>query len=111
MKLRLENVGDIVAERKLTLLRDGKPFSEVLVLLGKPNQLPDFPDFYCPYQFKGAGSESEKVRYICGIDPFQALLLAIRALECDLDLLNKELGGNLRWEGDEKGWLGFPERD
>lgn len=107
MRLQLENVGEIIAERKLTLMRDGRPFSEVLVLLGRPKQLPDHPDFYCPYQFKGAGSE--KVKYICGIDPFQALMLAIKSLACDLDLLNKHLGGNLRWEGDEKGWLGFTE--
>jgi hypothetical protein len=107
MKLHLDSVGEIVAERKLTLLHDGKPFSEVLVFLGKPKQTPGLPDFYCPYQFKGAGSE--KVSYICGIDPFQALMLAIKSLACDLDVLNKHLGENLRREGDDKGWLGFPE--
>ena len=81
---------------------------EVLVLLGKPKQLPDHCDFYCPYQINGAGSET--VRYMCGIDAFQALQLAIKALAADLEVLNEHLRGNLRWEGDENGWLGFPDR-
>jgi hypothetical protein len=76
-------------------------------LLGKPKQLPDHSDYYCSYQIKGAGDE--KVRYSCGIDAFQALQLAIRTLGVELEVLNKDLGGKLEWEGDEKGWLGFPD--
>jgi predicted alpha/beta-hydrolase family hydrolase len=106
--MKLDDVGETIAMRKLSLLRDDGTTSEVLVLLGMPRQSPGYPDCYCPYQIKGAGSET--VRYMCGIDAFQALQLAIRALAADLEVLNEHLGGNLRWEGDEKGWLGFPDR-
>ena len=103
--MNLDDVGETIAVRRLTLVQDEASSSDVEVLLGKPKQLPDHRDFYCPYQIKGAGSQ--KVVYMCGIDTFQALQLALRALTADLDVLNERLGSNLRWEGDEKGWLGF----
>ena len=103
--MNLDDIGEIIAVRRLNLLRDDGPPSEVLALLGKPTQLPDHCDYYCPYQIKGAGSE--KVRYSCGIDTFQALQLAIGTLGVEVEVLNKHLGGSLMWEGDEKGWLGF----
>ena len=108
MKLQLEDVGETIASRELSLLNSTGSPSEVRVLLGKPKHLPDRDDFYCPYQIKGAGTET--VRFTCGIDAFQALLLAIRSLAGDIEVLNQALEGNLRWEGDEKGWLGFPKR-
>jgi hypothetical protein len=104
--MKLNDVGEIIAVRRLSLLNDEGTPSEVRALLGKPTQSPGYSDYYCPYQIIGAGSET--VRYMCGIDAFQALQLAIRSLGSELDVLNERLGGNLRWEGDEKGWLGFP---
>ena len=106
--MKLDDVGETIAARKLSLSRDDGPPTEVVALLGKPKQLPDHCDYYCHYQIKGVGSE--KVVYMCGIDAFQALLLAIRSLARDLEALNRDLAGNLRWEGDEEGWLGFPDR-
>jgi hypothetical protein len=58
------------------------------------------------YQIKGAGDE--KVRYACGVDLFQALHLALSTLAVELEVLNRGLGGKLRWECDETGTLGFP---
>ncbi len=78
---------------------------EIVVLLGKPQQLPDHPDYYCPYQIRGAGIE--RFWYSCGVDGFQALQLALSSLAVELDMLNKELGGKLRWDCDDKGDLGF----
>jgi hypothetical protein len=104
--VKLENIGEVIATRSLTMLRDEGAPSEVLVLLGKPQKLPDHSDYYCPYQIKGAGDE--KVRYMCGIDTFQALQLALSILGVELEVLNKELGGRLRWECDDSGGLGFP---
>lgn len=106
--MKLESIGETIAARNLSLISNDGPPSEVLVLLGKPMQTPGHDDFYCPYQIKGVGAE--KVRYMCGIDAFQALQLAMRALAADWEVLNRNLGGNLRWEGDEEGWLGFPHR-
>ena len=106
--MKLEDIGETIAVRKLSLLRDDGPPLEVLALLGRPKQLPDHCDYYCPYQIKGVGAET--VRYTSGIDTFQALQLGIRSLAGDLETLNRHMGGNLRWEGDEKGSLGFPNR-
>jgi hypothetical protein len=102
--VKLENIGEVVASRALAMLRDQGAPSEVLVL-GKPQKLPDHSDYYCPYQIKGAGDE--KVRYVCGIDPFQALQLALSTVGVELEVLNKELGGRLRWECDPAAGLGF----
>jgi hypothetical protein len=104
--MKLDNIGEVVASRTLVLLRDQGSPSNVYVLLGKPEQLPDHSDYYCPYQIKGAGDE--KVRHACGVDPFQALQLALSTIGVELEVLNKELGGKLRWECGEKGGLGFP---
>jgi hypothetical protein len=107
MPLKLENVGEIIATRTLTLDRPGGPASAATVSLGKP--LPDGEQFCCPYQIKGAGDE--KVRCAYGVDAFQALQLALSILGVQLEELNKELGGRLRWELGERNDFGFPSFD
>jgi hypothetical protein len=104
--LKLDSVGDLIAARTLVLHQDNGANSEINVLLGKPRQLPDHQDYFCPYQIKGAGDE--KVRYSCGVDSFQALHLALSTLGVELEVLNKQFGGRLRWECDDAGGLGFP---
>ena len=104
--MKLESVGDVIATRKLLLLRDDTATAEVLVLLGKPQTGQDQQEFYWPYQLKGAGDE--KVRLARGVDAFQALQLALSILGVELDVLNKKLGRKLRWECDDAGDLGFP---
>ena len=106
--MRIDSLGEVIATRSLTLLENQAPPTEVLVSLGKPQPTPGHSDYYCPYQIKGAGSE--KVKHSCGVDPFQALQLALSTLAVELEVLNKELGGRLRWECDDKGDLGFPTR-
>ena len=105
--MKLDSVGEVIATRTLILLRDGAPPLELSVIMGKPQRLPDHSDYYCPIQIKGAGDE--KVRYACGVDPFQALQLSLSTLAVELEVLNKKLGGKLRWECDSKGRLGFPD--
>jgi hypothetical protein len=105
--VKLESVGEVIAARTLKLLTNQGTLSEVFVLVGKPERLPDHPDYYCPYQIKGAGSD--KVRYACGIDALQALLLTLSTLGVELEVLNKELGGGLSWEFSESGTFGFPD--
>ena len=77
--MKLQNVGEIIAERKFKLLREGYEGETVVVAVGKPQYMLDHSDFYgCPYQIKR--SNSEKLMTMCGIDAFQALQLAIAAI-------------------------------
>jgi hypothetical protein len=104
--MRIDSVGEVIVTRTLTLLQDQRSPTDVLVSLGKPQQVPGHSDYYCAYQITGAGLG--KVKHSCGIDPFQALQLALSTLGVELEMLNKELGGRLRWECDDRGDLGFP---
>jgi hypothetical protein len=105
--MKLDTVGEVIAMRELTIAEDNTPSAAIAVLLGKPQQLPDSPGYCCPYQIKGVGAQ--KVRQICGVDAFQALQLALRTIAVELEVLNKDRGGRLRWECDDKGGLGFPD--
>jgi hypothetical protein len=108
--VKLKNVGEIIAERKFKLVRDGFEGETVVVVLGKPQHMHDQSDFYgCPYQIKRP--DSEKLMTICGIDAFQALQLAINAIGVELEVIRRDSGGQLIWDGDEKGDLGFPTPD
>jgi hypothetical protein len=104
--MKLDSIGEVIASRTLTTQGDGNATSEVTVLLGKPQQWPDQDDYFCPYQIKGAGDE--KIRYMGGVDSFQALHLALSTLRVELEVLNKHLAGRLRWDCDDSGALGFP---
>jgi hypothetical protein len=99
-------IGQIIAERKFTILGALERGAGVKVLLGKPEKLPDGPDFYCPFQIVGMGSD--KVRCAYGIDAFQAIQLAMTAIGAFLKSLSESEEIGLRWEGDESGELGFP---
>jgi hypothetical protein len=107
--MQLEDVGEIIGTRTLRLVKQSAEPSEVLVLVGKPQRLPDHTDYYCPYQIEGVGTT--KVRHMCGVDAFQALLLTLSALGVELEILNKELGNALSWECGSGGTFGFPEID
>ena len=99
--------GDVIAERKFSVAHAPERGPVVKVLLGKPEKLPDGPDFYCPFQIVGMGPE--KVRCAYGIDAFQAIQLAMSAIGAILNYpYESEDFGTLRWEGDEGGDLGFP---
>lgn len=105
--MKLNNLGEIIAVRRLFLEGEEPASSNILVKLGKPRQFADSTDYYCPYQIIGIGDEN--IRYAGGIDAVQALQLAFRALAIDLYIgLNREFDNRLRWEGDENGDLGFP---
>jgi hypothetical protein len=106
MALKLDSVGPVIATRLLSLVRDKKTTQEITVRLGQPKHMPDTSDYYCPYQILGIGSE--KIKYAAGIDAFQAIQLAMGRIGADLWALNQECSGQLRWEGDEHGDVGFP---
>ena len=107
--MQLDSVGDVIAVRRLSLAND--PNRTIVVKMGKPQPLPEAlgHDHFCPFQINGVGSE--KVKYAAGVDGFQSIELAFRAIEVELALLNRAHDGKLRWEGDEHGNLGFPFRE
>ena len=104
--MKLESIGEVIAIRTLFLVND--PSRNMVVKMGKPLPLPDAlgDDHYCPYQISGAGTE--RIFYGAGVDAFQALELGLKMIGVDLAVLNGKLDGQLRWECDEQGGLGFP---
>jgi len=104
--MQLDSVGDIIATRELFLANDTS--HKIVAKMGKPQPLPDAlgDDHYCPIQIVGLGSE--QVKYAAGVDAFQSLELGLRMLGIELAVLNREHNGQLRWECDEHGDLGFP---
>lgn len=103
--MKLDSVGEVIAVRRLWLANE--PSHSIVAIMGKPQPLPEAlgDDHYCPIQIRGLGSE--KVRYAAGVDAFQSLQLAVRMIGAELAVLNREHNGQLRWEGDEHGDLGF----
>lgn len=99
-------IGEVIAERKFSVVSTPEGEDVVKILLGKPEKLPDGPDFYCPFQIVGMGPD--KVRCAYGIDAFQAIQLAMTAIGAFLKSLCESEGAKLRWEGDDGGDLGFP---
>jgi hypothetical protein len=104
--VKLEGVGETIATRSYSLLREGETG---VVLLGKTLHFPNHIDFYCPYEIKR--SIHRKLWGIGGVDAFQALQLAVNTLRVELEMLRRNGGGQLVWEGDDKGDLGFPPLD
>ena len=105
--MRLNSIGEVIAARRLSLIDE--PNREILVKMGKPQKTPSEEDFFCPFQITGIGDE--RVDSIVGIDAFQAIQLTLQFIGGRLMLLNRENGGRLRWECDEKGGFGFPVPD
>lgn len=101
--MKLTSVGTVVAVRKLRLAKGDK----VTVVIGKPKKFRSESDYYCPYQIVGIGDEI--VRYAGGVDPVQALQLALRQIGARLGASKEAKTGRLSWEaGSAKGDFGFP---
>jgi hypothetical protein len=104
--MKLDSVGDVIAIRELFLTSN--PSNKIVVTMGKPQPLPDAlgDDHFCPIQIVGIGSET--VKYAAGVDAFQSIELGFKMIGIELAYLNSKHSGQLRWEGDEHGDLGFP---
>jgi hypothetical protein len=65
------------------------------------------PDYYCPFQILGL--DDDRVRRAWGIDPVQALQLAMRQIGALLSASDAAKTGRLSWDaGSTKGDFGFP---
>jgi hypothetical protein len=104
--MRLENVGKVIAERRIDLEGHGGS-REIVVLIGAPRPIPGSPDCFCPYQIVGLADET--VRYTEGVDGAQALYLAMEAVGTVLAASPEGRAGRLSWYGERA--LGFPVRE
>lgn len=104
--MKMEELGEVMAVRELSLSEGGADPKTVLVRLGRPRRFPDSTDYYAPFQITGAGSE--KVICIGGVDAIQAIQLAMQTIGVYLNKLNHEAGGGLKWEAGDPGDFGFP---
>jgi hypothetical protein len=104
--MKIDDIGEVIAVRKLLLRRGDIGKRTVVVKLGMPRQFPDSTDYYAPFQITGIGSG--KPKYAGGIDAFQAIQLALKMIGAYLSAATSESSADLSWEGGDKGDLGFP---
>jgi hypothetical protein len=107
--MELQSVGQVIATRRINT--EGAKEPVYVVNIGLPQKFPESPDFYCPVEITSSSGKGGRIRYSGGIDAIQALQLAMGMIGGVLFRLNEECGGKLRWDGDEKGDLGFPLPD
>jgi hypothetical protein len=100
------DIGEIIATRRLQYLDESNNKRTVSVFVGKPQQTPDSPNYHCPFQIIGIGSQ--QTLSARGHDSIQALQSALILIGANLNHLNDELGRKLVWDGSAKGELGFP---
>lgn len=104
--MQIDDLGDVIAERRLSMkTRDGQ-VTAITVKLGKPVEFPEGSGYYAPFQITGTGSE--KIRYAGGVDAIQALQLAMKMLGATLKALQDQQAVELSWEAGDPGDLGFP---
>lgn len=105
--MRPDDIGEVIAERKLLMTTADGQVTTVTVRLGRPLPFPDDTGYYATFQVTGAGSE--KVKYAGGIDAIQALQLAFKMVDAYLDALGEEQGCAFTLEGSDTGDHGFKE--
>ena len=101
-----DDIGEIIATRTLYFFDEGDNKRTVSVFVGKPQPSPDSPGYHCPFQIIGIGSQ--KAQLARGTDSIHGLQSALILIAANLNHLNDELGGKLRWDGGSRGELGFP---
>jgi len=99
-------IGEIIATRHLYYFDETHQKIAISVVVGKPQPSPDSPDFQCPFQLIGIGSQDTQTAR--GHDSIQALQSALILVAANLNHLNEQLGQRLIWDGGAKGDLGFP---
>lgn len=88
---------DTIAERSL-VIDCGDRKLEASVRLGCPVLDASGENWMCPYEVK-VENESKSFR-IHGIDSMQALVLAMKTLDVEIEVIAKKLGGTPQWLGE-----------
>ncbi len=96
---------EIIAERSLSIADQDGTTSVVNVLLGKPERIPSSTDYFTPYKIEYLGRT--RLFYAAGIDGFQALQLAMKMIDAELEAIGRTHNVTILWEGDDTGNLGF----
>jgi hypothetical protein len=91
--MRTFDLGEVIAERRLTFQAQAGWSREIDVRIGRPIPDPSEPErvWVCPYQVFGLGRD--RVMGIFGVDAMQALLLAVHAIPAELAAFMREPGG------------------
>jgi hypothetical protein len=97
--MRTFELGEVMAERRVTFEADAGWSRDVWIRLGKPRADPlgKGRSWLCPYQI--AGLERDGVNAIFGADAMQALLLAVHTIPAELAALMKNPGGHFIYLG------------
>src|SRR5262249_42033787 len=86
-------LGDVIAERRLTFQPREGAAQDVIVRIGRP--MPDtsapHEKWVCPFQIEGIGNGNTRGLY--GVDAMQALLLAIHTIPVELSVWIRDLDG------------------
>lgn len=100
---RPEEIGTVIAERRLDLFRGRKRLGRATVRLGLPVREPS-PDasapWFCPLSVSGAGIRLFKP--VAGADSFQALVLAMELATTLVPLEAARVGARAEWLQDEE---------
>ncbi|MEJ2183555.1 MAG: hypothetical protein P8Y66_08525 [Nitrospirota bacterium] len=99
-------INNPIAERILDLEKKDGSRTKIRVRLAKPERSED-GDWVCPYEI--TGFERPTGLRVFGVDAMQALLLAIKGLSVDLEIIARREEGKLSWLGQAGG--GFPSLD
>lgn len=95
--------GEMIAVREYAL--DGQK-GAVRVELHAPIKTPAHDDFCCSFRLLGLGADLSS--HACGIDPLQALTLALTKIGAVLYSSEEWRDGRLTWLGQPRGDLGLP---
>jgi hypothetical protein len=87
------DIGDVIAERRLTFQPPDGASQDVRVRIGRPvlDTSAAHQTWICPFQIDGIGSS--KTRGVFGADAMQALLLAIHTIPVELAVYIRDSGG------------------
>ncbi len=101
----IHSIGQVMAQRRYTLLTKLGPPEEVIVRLGIPQESEDGA-FFCPFEIVGFGAM--RIRCAWGVDAFQALQLTLKMIGVNLHHYRQGYGEGFYFteEGDD---LGFPD--
>lgn len=98
-------IGEVIAERWFDVINQDGTNSKARVRMGRPQRLPDCDDFYAPYEIECNGRT--RLWYSAGVDGFQAVRLAMKMVDAEIQAFANKYKIKITWEGDPSGRLGF----